>query len=121
MVQSNGTMVLSVDGHHLGSDVSGGHSAVLRVTSDEGYLLTIEAPTLTQSPPGFDAANLEAEVAFEGMGTATGISQAYSHSRSEIVLPDLTTPGDLTIDNRITTTTGLVPGVYQTQTVVTCS
>lgn len=121
MLQSVGTLALSAEGARLGSEEAGGTSAVLSISSDGSSTLTVDAPTLSQYPAGFNPAGLTVEVAYRGSDVLSSAVQAYTASQTTVDVPNLISPVDLTINNRIVTTTGLAAGSYKTHTVVTCS
>lgn len=118
---TGGALALSGDGTHLGSDQPGGIPAVITVASIGESTLTVSSPALIQYPAGFNPSALAFEVAYRGSGVLAGIDQPFTTSQTSIAIPNLISAVLLTIDNRITTASGLSAGTYQTRTVVTCS
>jgi hypothetical protein len=121
LLSTGGLLGLSGDGARLGSEENGGGSAVISILSVGTNTLTIAAPTLTQSPGGFNPVNLAFEVAYRGTDVLAGIDQPYTTAQTSVPLPNMANAVLLTLDNRVTTTAGFAAGNYQTRTVVTCS
>ena len=117
-----GTLKLSADGTRLGSQELGALPAALVVTSTSLFssTLTVGAPTLSQYPGTFSSSNANVEVAYTGTGLAS-FSQAYTTAQTSVTIPGILGTVLLTLNNRITTSTGFASGNYQSQTVLTCS
>lgn len=121
LISTPGLLGLSPDGYRLGSEESGGLPAILTVTSIGSSTVTVDAPSLTGYPAGYNPSGLSLEVAYQGSGLIGGVSQGYTTSQTNFVVPNLISAVALTVNNRAVTSTGFAAGSYQTRTVVTCS
>jgi hypothetical protein len=121
IVANGGTLGVSGDGARLGSQESGGISAVISVMSVGPSTLTISAPSLTQYPVGYDPIGASLEVAYRGAGVLAVVDQPYTTAPTSVPVPNLFQEVLLTLDNRIRTASGFTAGIYQTRTVITCS
>lgn len=115
-----GLLALNTDGTELGSEEVGGLPAVVTILSVGSHTVTVDAPTRTQSPGGYDATSEVIDVSYFGVGGLSAINQAYTSILT--TFPVATLPLTvLTMNNRITNPAGFVAGTYTTRTVVTCS
>jgi hypothetical protein len=120
LVATPGLLGLSSDGETLGSEELGGLPAEVAIVSLGINTVTVEAPTRTGSPVGYNAAGEVVSVAYQGLVALGGISQNYTTSTTDFsvgILP-LTV---VQVNNRIVNSNGFTQGTYQTTTVVTCS
>lgn len=122
---SSGTLRNSLDNTVLGSQVSGNTPATVNILLSllEGPTITVDPPTITQSPGGYNASLETRQVSYSAasLGLFPGASQAYttsstSFSTGVLGLVTLT----LTLHNRVINPNGFAPGNYTTRTVVTC-
>lgn len=123
VVLTPGTLEMSADGLRLGSEEPGAVSATITVGSVGPSTITVGAPTVTQTPPGHNIGGDLAEVAYQGTGLLSSLSQGYTSAQTQGSVPNLGIGAVeiVTIDNRITNASGFTAGTYQTRTVVTCS
>lgn len=121
LVLNTGTLARSADGTRLASDEPGGVAAVVNIVSLGSSTLTIAAPTLTQSPAGFNSGGSSVQVAYSGTGLLSAANQPYTTSQTSVTIPNIVSALPLTINNRINSPSGFTSGTYQTRTVVTCS
>jgi hypothetical protein len=123
VVLTPGTLLLSADGIRLSSDETGALPATMTVASIGPSTITVGAPSVIQSPPGHNTGSDFVEVAYEGTGLLSQINHGYTSTQTQATVPNLGIGGleVLTIDNRITNTSGFDAGTYQTRTVITCS
>lgn len=122
VVLTNGTLRLSGDGLRLGSEEPGAVSATMTVGSIGASTMTVSPPTLTQSPPGHTGSNL-VEVSYRGSGLLNAINQGYTSAQTQAPIQNLGIGAVevITINNRVTNTSGFTSGSYETRTVITCS
>ena len=121
LVLTGGTLGLSGDGTRLGSQEAGGLPSTFTVTSIGSSVVSVAAPTLTQSPAGYSPGSQQLEVAYSGTGVLASVSQAYTPSASAFAVPNLFSAVAVTVQNRISNAVGFAAGSYATRTVVTCS
>ena len=123
VVLTPGTLQMSADGLRLGSEEAGAVSATMTVGSIGPSTITVAAPTITQTPPGHNIGGDLVEVAYQGTGLLSSLSQGYTSAQTQGSIPNLgiCAVEVVTIDNRITNTSCFTAVTYQTRTVVTCS
>jgi hypothetical protein len=121
IVATPGVLAMSSSGTQLGSEELGGVSAIMTVGSIGASTLTVDAPTVTQSPAGYNQGGQVVEVSYRGDGVLSSAVQAYTASQTQVAVPNLINAVTFTIDNRVTNSAGFPAGTYQTRTVVTCS
>ena len=115
-----GLLALNTDGNELGSENLGGLPAVVTILSVGNHTVTVDAPTRTAAPGGYNATGESIAVSYFGAGGLSVINQAYTSSQT--TFPVTTIPLTLlTMNNRIQNTNGFVAGAYATRTIVTCS
>lgn len=114
-----GTMKLATDGTILGSE-EGGLPATLVILSVGTNTIDVGAPTLTQSPIGYNPSGQSLEVAYTGLSGLSGVDHStYTSSATSFSIS--TIPASvLQVQNRIVNPNGFEKGQYATQTVVTC-
>jgi hypothetical protein len=115
-----GTLALSVDGQRLGSEETGGLAATLTVLSVGSNTITVEAPTRTAAPVGYNATGETIEVAYTGQGGLSAVSEPYSAAGSDFPIATLPLT-NLIFNARINNANGFDAGTYGVRTVVTCS
>ena len=124
-VTSSGTLRNSLDNTVLGSQVNGNTPGTVAILLSllEGPTVTVDPPTLVQSPAGYNAGLETREVSYNvaSLGIFPGASQPYTTSSSSfstgiLGLVTLT----MTLHNRVNNANGFAPGTYTTRTVVTC-
>ncbi|MBL8596059.1 MAG: hypothetical protein ABS35_10430 [Kaistia sp. SCN 65-12] len=122
---SPGTLRNSLDNTVLGSQVNGNTPATVNILLSllEGPTITVDPPTLVQSPGGYNAGLETREVSYSAasLGLFPGANQAYTTSSTSFAtgvlgLVTLT----MTLHNRVSNAGGFPPGTYTTRTVVTC-
>ena len=113
-VPTPGTMTLSADGKTLGSDQALGIPATVTVLSLGGNTVTLAAPTLTQSPPGYGGGET-VQMSYSGLA-----SHAYTTQQQTITLGILPIT-DLVIYKHAINAAGVIQGTYNAKTVLTCS
>lgn len=122
---SSGALRNSLDNTVLGSQVNGNTPATVTILLSllEGPTITVDPPTVVQSPPGYNAGLETREVAYSaaGLGLFPGVNRPYttsstSFSTGVLGLVTLT----MTLNNRVNNANGFAPGTYTTRTVVTC-
>ena len=124
-VGTSGQLRLSGDGTTLGSEVSGTTPATVTTVLPllSGVHVDVSAPTLSQSPGGYNSASQTLQVAYTAavLGLLTVRTQAYTSGATSFptgLLGAVTLT--ITLNNRILNTSGFQTGTYGTQTVVTC-
>ena len=113
-VPTPGTMTLSSDGKTLGSDQALGIPATVTVISLGGNTVTLAAPTLSQSPPGYGGGET-VQMSYSGLA-----SHAYTTQQQTISLGILPIT-DLIINMQVINASGFIQGTYKAKTVLTCS
>ena len=122
---SSGTLRNSLDNTVLGSQVNGNTPATVNILLSllEGPTITVDPPTVVQSPGGYNAGLETREVSYSAasLGLFPGASQPYTTSSTSFAtgvlgLVTLT----MTLHNRVSNANGFPPGAYTTRTVVTC-
>lgn len=124
-VVSSGTLRNSLDNTVLGSQVNGNTPATVNVLLSllEGPTITVDPPTLVQSPGGYNAGLETRAVSYtaNSLGLFPGANQPYTSSSTSFatgVLGAVTLT--MTLHNRVSNANGFPPGTYTTRTVVTC-
>ncbi len=121
-VPATGTMTLSSDGSILGSDQSGGSGVLLTVTSTGINSITVGAPTLTASAPGYSTAGQSLQIGYVGAGLLNLVNRAMGTGSSSFSAGILgVTLSTILINARIVNANGFTQGDYQLTSVVTCS
>ncbi|MDB5541860.1 MAG: hypothetical protein JWQ89_3587 [Devosia sp.] len=122
VASTNGTLALDLaTGDTLGSDETGGVAGSVTILSIGNSTLTVGAPTRTSSAPvGYVTANEVVEVSYAGASGLSAVTQAYTTSQTSRPLGTIAA-SVLTINNRITNTSGFPAATYTTRTVVTCA
>lgn len=113
-VPTPGTMTLSSDGKMLGSDQALGVPATVTVLSLGSNTVTLAAPTLTDSPPGYGGGET-VQMSYSGLA-----SHAYTTAQQTISLGILPLTS-LIIEMQVINASGFVQGTYKAKTVLTCS
>jgi len=119
-----GILKLSGDGSQISSELADGGTPVTMtiLAAGLGSTITVQAPTITQTPPGFNPPGLAAEVAYRGTSTLRLIEQPYVKQTTQVSITPVIGLVTMTLNNRIRNPVGgLASGPYSTQTVVTCS
>jgi hypothetical protein len=120
---TDGTLAVDMtsDGKILTSELPYGLPATLTMLSVGSNFINVAAPTRTAEPVAYVATGESIEVAYQGVGLLSSVTQAFTASgTSQAATALLATV--VTIDNRITNTAnGFPAGTYQTKTVVTCT
>lgn len=116
-----GVLALSADAMRLASNEPGGLPAAITIASIGTNTVTVSPPSLAAYPSGFDPGGASLAVAYAGAGLLSGVMQPYTGQQTSFEVPGLIGTVILSLDNRITTSTGFAAGQYQTRTVVTCS
>lgn len=117
-VSTAGTLALSADGTILGSEQTGGTSAVLTIVAVGSNQITVGTPTLTDSPAGYTSSGQRIEYSYAGLNGLSGVTSGGFTSTSKQF--NATILSTLKVDNHIVNTTGFATGHYATTTVVTC-
>lgn len=124
-VSSSGMLRNSLDNTILGSQVNGNTPATMTILLSllEGPTITVDPPTVIQSPGGYNAGLETREVSYSAasLGLFPGANQAYTTSSTSFstgVLGAVTLT--MTLHNRVNNANGFAPGTYTTRTVVTC-
>jgi hypothetical protein len=115
-----GVLALSTDGTVFGSEEIGGVAAAVNILAVGNYTVTVDAPTRTAAPGGYNATGENIEVSYSGLTGLSLISQAYTSAITTFDIDNLPL-SVLVMHNRITNANGFVAGTYGTRTVVTCS
>ena len=121
IVTTPGVLALSANGTQMSSDQLGGTASLMTVASVGTSTLTVGAPTVTQSPGGYNQSGQVVEVSYQGAGLLSGANQSYTTGQTTVPVPNIVSAVVLTINNRVTNSAGFPNGTYQTRTVVTCS
>jgi hypothetical protein len=124
-VTSSGTLRNSLDNTVLGSQVNGNTPATMTILLAlfEGPTITVDPPTVIQSPGGYNAGLETREVAYSAasLGLFPGASQSYTTSSTSFSTGVLGLVSlSMTLHNRVNNANGFAPGTYTTRTVVTC-
>lgn len=121
-VPATGTMELSSDGGILGSDQTGGIGVLLTITSTGLNTITVGAPTLTASAPGYNTSGQSLEIGYVGAGLLNLVNRSMATGSSTFSAGILgLTLSTILIDARIVNSNGFTQGDYQLTSVVTCS
>jgi hypothetical protein len=121
----SGQLKLSSDAQTLGSEVGVATPATVTTLLGllEGATIDVAAPTVTQSPSGYNAGQQQVQVAYTAavLGLLTVKNQGYTSSATSFptgVLGAVTLT--ITVNNRIINPASFAAGTYQTRTLVTC-
>lgn len=121
-VPATGTMTLSSDGSILGSDQGGGSGVLLTITSTGINSITVGAPTLTASAPGYSTSGQSLQIGYVGAGLLNLINRTMGTGSSSFSAGILgITLSTILINARIVNANGFTQGDYQLTSVVTCS
>jgi hypothetical protein len=122
---ASGTLRNSMSNTVLGSQVNGNTPATVTMVLPllSGVSVTVNAPTVIQSPPGYNAAMETREVAYTAavIGLIQLANQGYTSAATNFstgLLGAVTLT--MTVHNRVNNPNGFAPGTYTTRTLVTC-
>ena len=122
MVPATGTMKLNGDHTILGSDQSGGAGVLLTIGSTGANTITVAAPTVTQSPAGYDPTGQQLHIGYTGASLLNGVSKTMGTGGGSFAAGILGITGStILIHARIVNSNGFKLGDYQLTSVVTCS
>jgi len=118
-VNNGGTLALSMDGYTLGSEQPSGTGAAMLIGSLGAATVQIAAPTLIQTPNGYDGTSDVVSIKYAGLGGLNGVAQDYTDVTTSfsIGLLPLTM---LTMNARVINPATFDAGTYRLRTVVTC-
>lgn len=116
---TNGTLAISTDGGKLSSQEASGTSGSITILSIGSNTIDVDAPTRTAAPAGYSATGESVEVAYQGLGGLSLISQPFTILATSFPVGSIAA-SVLVVDNRIVNPNGFAPGDYSTQTVITC-
>ena len=116
-----GTLALSADATRLASDEVGGVAKTVTIANLTlaGATITVAAPTLYEYPAGFNASGAVVAVSYSSL--LSGAQHAYTSGASSFPIAALTVATILTVNSRVTSSSGFASGTYRTRTVLTCS
>ena len=118
---TNGSMEITADGLFLSSELTDtGVPASITVASIGASLLTIDAPSVEQTPTGYNSTGQIARVRYNGVGLLNLIDQPYTTESTSFVVPNISATV-LTVNAQLENANSFVDGIYQLKTVVTCS
>ena len=115
-IPTPGKMTLSGDGKTLGSDQTLGLPATVTVLSLGSNNVTLSAPSLTASPPGYTPGSETVEMSYSGLA-----SHAYTSAQQTIPLGILSIATLLIVNMHVLNAAGFAQGDYTAKTVLTCS
>ncbi len=122
---ASGTLRNSMSNTVLGSQVNGNTPATVTMVLPllSGVSVTVNAPTVIQSPAGYNPALETREVAYTAavIGLIQLANQGYTSSTTNFstgLLGAVTLT--MTVHNRVNNPNGFAPGTYTTRTIVTC-
>jgi hypothetical protein len=122
---ASGTLRNSMSNTVLGSQVNGNTPATVTMVLPllSGVSVTVNAPTIAQSPSGYNPALETREVAYTAavIGLIQLANQGYTTTTTNFstgLLGAVTLT--MTMHNRVNNPNGFAPGTYTTRTVVTC-
>jgi len=118
-VTTPGTLALSSGDTILGSEQTGGTAAVLSIITVGSSTVTVNPPTLTDSPGTYTPTGQQLEYSYTGLSGLGGVSSGGFTSVSKQFTA--TVLSALQVQNHIVNAQGFTTGHYATQTVVTCS
>ncbi len=122
MVPPTGTLALSSDHTILGSDQLGGLPVTVTIASVGTNTITVGAPTLTQSPPGYITTGQSIELGYVGAGLLSAINKPMGTGGGNFSAGILGLTGSTIVVNaRVVNSNGFKLGDYQITSVVTCS
>ena len=116
---TDGTLAISTGGDQISSTESGGTSGSITILSIGSNTIDVAAPTRTSEPVDYDPTGESVEVAYQGLGGLSLITQAFTNQATNFAV-GVIAASVLTVDNRITNPNGFAAGNYGTQTVITC-
>lgn len=121
----SGALRNSMSNTVLGSQVNGNTPATVTMVLPllSGVSVTVDAPTMAQSPAGYSSALETREVAYTAavIGLIQLANQGYTTTTTNFstgLLGAVTLT--MTVHNRVNNPNGFAPGTYTTRTVVTC-
>ncbi|MEO6012661.1 MAG: hypothetical protein ABIQ30_03620 [Devosia sp.] len=126
-LNTSGILAPSADFTRMGSSEPGGVAATFTVSNTlfgGDFRVTVDPPVLNSAPPaGFNTGTAQYFVSYTGIGLLSFVSQGYTAGSSHFDVPGLlgALAVVMTLHNRITNSSGLASGTYQTKTVITCS
>ena len=122
---TSGTLRNSMDNTVLGSQVNGSTQATVTMVLPllQGVTIQVGAPSIAQSPGGYNATSETREVAYTPavIGLIQLANQAYTTTTTSFstgVLGSVTVT--MTLHHRVTNPNGFAAGTYTTRTLVTC-
>jgi hypothetical protein len=118
-INNGGVIALSMDGALLGSEQPSGVTAALAIASLSAATVEVGAPTLVETPAGYNGTSDVVEVRYLGLGGLSGILQDYTDQATSFavgILPLST----LLLDARVFNPNSFEAGTYRLRTVVTC-
>jgi len=122
MLPLTGTLALSSDHTILGSDQTGGVPVSLTVGSIGANTITVGAPTLTDSPPGYSTSGQSLEIGYVGAGLLSLVNKPMGTGGGSFSAGLLGLTGStILINARVINPNGFKLGDYQITSVVTCS
>ena len=122
---TSGTLRPSSDNTVLGSQVNGNTPATVTMLLPllQGVTIQVGAPSVAQSPGGYNATSETREVAYTAavIGLIQLANQPYIATTTCFQTGILgTVTVSMTLHNRVTNPNGFAAGTYTTRTVVTC-
>ena len=120
-----GTLRNSMDNTVLGSQVNGSTPATVTMLLPllQGVTIQVGAPSVAQSPGGYNATSETREVAYTAavIGLIQLANQPYTTTTTSFPVTGLgAVTVTMTLHNRVTNPNGFAAGSYTTRTIVTC-
>lgn len=112
---------LTSGGTVLTSSTPYGSAGTVTIRATGSNFINVSAPTRTAQAAGYNAASEVLQVSYQGVGTLSGVTQAFTNIGTSKPATTLLA-ATLNVNNRITNTANGFPlGTYQTKTTVTCT
>jgi hypothetical protein len=126
-INTGGVLAPSSDYTRFASSETGGVAASFTVSNTlfgGDFRVTVAPPVLISPPPdGFNTGTAQYAVSYTGVGLLNYVSQPYTTGSSHFDVSGLlgALAVVMTLHNRISNSSGIASGTYQTRTVITCS